>query len=451
MPMQADGSSRTDDDALFRKIAWRIMPLLVLCYVVAYIDRVNISLAKAQMASELHLSDTAFGVGAGIFFIGYLLCEVPSNLILFRVGARTWIARIMVSWGVVAASLALVAPIAHLFGPHCETAVFLALRFLLGAAEAGFFPGLILYANQWLPPDRQGRFFAVLMAAQPLSFVVGLPLSGWLLDGMNGVLGVSGWRWMVSLEALPAIVLGFVVLFSLTDRPSEARFLSDGERQRVARALLHTEEKRADLPLRAVVRTPVLWAMMGYWFLVVAGVYGINFWLPTLVKRVAGGSNETVGLWSAIPYVGCAIGMVLFCTLAERTGRTLPVLVLSTIAGGIGLIAGAGWGPGGIAPTLISMTLALTGSMTASALFWSQPGRILSGRAVAVATAAINSVGNVGGFVGPSILGFVSDRFGSQTIGLGALGGCLLAGSVVAALCFRKPASRTVGGHATAS
>jgi MFS family permease len=431
---------RPADDALYRRILLRIMPLLLVSYMVAYIDRVNISLAKLQMLDELHLSDTVFGFGAGIFFIGYFLCEVPSNLMLHRVGARFWIARIMISWGVVAALLAGIAPIAHLFGPHSERWVFLALRFLLGAAEAGFFPGLVLYFNYWLPPGRQGRVFSILMAAQPVSFVLGLPLSGWLLDTLDGALGFAGWRWMIVLEAVPAILLGLVVARTLVDRPRDAAWLTPDEVRRVERAVDPGPgaSRRRDLPLPEVARLPALWTMMAVWFLMVIGVYGINFWLPTLIKASGVQRTVMIGLYAAVPYVGCAVGMILASAYAERTRRKRPVMVIASVVGGLGLVAGALWGAGHLGVTLVTMTIAMAGAMTASALFWSMPGELLSGRAVAAAVAAINSLGNIGGFAGPSILGVAKDRFGSDAIGLAALGLCLVAAGIVALFAFGR-------------
>jgi MFS family permease len=433
-----DGDPSASHDALYRKILLRIMPLLLVCYVVAYIDRVNISLAKLQMLDELHFSDTVFGIGAGIFFIGYFLCEVPSNLVLHRVGARFWIARIMISWGVVAALLAFIAPIAHLFGPHAERWGFLALRFLLGAAEAGFFPGLVLYFNYWLPPQRQGRVFSILMAAQPVSFIIGLPLSGWLLDALDGALGFAGWRWMIVIEAVPAILLGVVVGSTLVDKPRDASWLTPDEIETVERAVERREAGRADLPLGEVARLPALWTMMAVWFLMVIGVYGINFWLPTLIKASGVHRNLTIGFLSALPYVGCAAGMILVSGRAERSGRKQVVMVGSAIIGGLGLIAGARWGAGHLVVTLVTMTVALTGAMTSSALFWSMPGERLSGRAVAAAVAAINSLGNIGGFAGPSILGVAKDRFGSDEIGLAMLGLCLVAAGIAALFAFGR-------------
>jgi len=454
---QTNLTERAADDPIFSKIARRILPLLVICYVVAYIDRVNVSLAKLQMLGDLHMSNTAYGLGAGIFFIGYLLCELPSNLIMHRVGARYWIARIMVTWGIIAAAMAFTAEISMALGFHTGTTVFLALRFFLGAAEAGFFPGLILYSNYWFPTDRQGLVFSILMAAQPVSFVIGLPISGWLLDRMNMVLGMPGWSWMIALEALPAVALGFVVLFTLPNGPKEVKWLDARERGRLDEIFAREDKARDDAPLGQVIRMPQLWMMMLFWFLVVIGVYGINFWLPSLITDTGKRSGSVIGLLSAIPYFVCAIVMILAARHAEKHAVKHSVIAWAAILGGIGLVAGAYWGRSGIVPTLITMSVAMTGAMTASALFWSLPGTMLSGRAVAAAAAAINSIGNIGGFTGPSILGFVKDYTGSEEAGLLILGVALVIAGILAATVLTRYAraaqanAEAVAGRAASS
>jgi len=436
--MPTTPAARTADDPMFTKIARHILPLLVICYVIAYIDRVNVSLAKLQMLDDLRMSNFAYGLGAGIFFIGYFLCELPSNLIMHRVGARYWISRIMVSWGIVAAAMAFTAEISAALGFRTGTVVFLALRFLLGAAEAGFFPGLILYSNYWFPSDRQGRVFSILMAAQPVSFVIGLPISGLLLDRMNHVLGMPGWSWMIALEALPAIILGVVVFLTIPDAPKDVSWLSDGEKTRLADIFAHENKARDDAPLGQVIRMPELWAMMSFWFLVVIGVYGINFWLPTLVTETGQKSGGLVGLYSAIPYLSCAVIMIVVARHAEKHAIKNGVIAASAVLGGIGLIVGAVWGPSSLTLTVLTMSIAMTGAMTASALFWSLPGTMLSGRAIAMAAAAINSIGNLGGFTGPSILGFIRDQTGSEKIGLLILGGALVVAGLLAATILSR-------------
>ncbi|GBQ66807.1 major facilitator superfamily transporter [Ameyamaea chiangmaiensis NBRC 103196] len=424
------------EDRIFRRVALRILPFLIVCYVVAYMDRVNVSLAKLQMLGDLKMSDTAFGLGAGIFFVGYFLCEVPSNLAMHKVGARFWIARIMVTWGVIAAGVAFIGQIAAAFHLINATVPFLTIRFLLGAAEAGFFPGLVLYLNYWFPTNRQGRVFSILMAAQPLSFVIGLPIAGWLMEHLGGVWGVAGWRWMIAAEALPAIILGGIVLLVLDDRPREAAWLSSEDCAVVEGALAAERDTKADVPVLKILSIPTIWVLTVCWFLIVVGVYGINFWLPTLIHNTGIQSNQSVGLLSAVPYIGCAIGMVCFCSMAEKLGLKTLFIAGFAVLSGVSLIASAYWGMLSIYVTLICMTAAMIGSMTSSALFWSLPGEKLTGRAAAAGIAAINSIGNLGGFCGPTILGILRDHFGSDQAGLVVLGCCLILSGVIALLFF---------------
>jgi MFS family permease len=278
------------------------------------------------------------------------------------------------------------------------------------------------------------------MAAQPISFVIGLPLSGWLLSALDGALGFAGWRWMIVIEAVPAILLGLVVARRLVDGPRQARWLSAAEVETVVEAIEKRGKTKTDLPLGQVARMPVLWAMMAIWFLMVIGVYGINFWLPTLVHASGVQGTLAIGLYSAVPYVGCAIGMVTASAYAER-GCKHGMMVGASVIGGIALIAGARWGgaSGGDAGDDDGCD---GGAMTASALFWSLPGERLSGRAIAAAVAAINSLGNIGGFAGPSILGFAKDRFGSDEIGLALLGLCLVAAGALVLIVFRRRGAR---------
>jgi len=440
-------SQRSNEDRVFKRVALKVLPFLILSYVVAYMDRVNVSLAKLQMLDDLKMSDTAFGLGAGIFFVGYFLCEVPSNLALHRLGARFWIARIMVTWGLVAAGVAFVGQIAALFHLVDATLPFLVVRFLLGAAEAGFFPGLVLYLNYWFPASRQGRIFSVLMAAQPASFVIGLPASGWLMQHLDGVWGVSGWRWMIVAEAIPAVILGVITMFVLDDRPAEATWLSEQDRAVVEDALAREECQKADVPLLKILAIPSIWVLISCWFLIVVGVYGINFWMPTLVHHAGISSNQMVGVLSAIPYAGCVVGMVTFCRLAETRGLKTFFIAAFSMLGGIALIASAFWGEFNILVTLVCMTSAMIGSMTASALFWSIPGEKFAGRAAAAGIAAINSIGNLGGFCGPALLGFFRDHFGGDKPGLVVLGGCLILSGIITGLFFRSDHNRAQPGQ----
>lgn len=287
---------------LYRKIAWRIMPLLMLCYVAAYLDRVNISFAKLQMSRDLAFSDTIFGLGSGIFFLGYFLFEVPSNLALNRIGARVWIARIMITWGLISAAFAWV-----------ETpAAFYTLRFLLGAAEAGFYPGIILYLTYWFPSHRRARMVALFMSAIPLSGIFGSPLSGWIMDGMAGIAGWAGWQWMFVLEAVPAILLGLVVLRWLEDSAERARWLTEEEKTRLS---VELDADNAHKPPRGSARDafadPRVWLMCLIYFCFVMGQYGVTFWLPSFIRNTGVASNLAIGLLSAIPFLTAVLAMNL--------------------------------------------------------------------------------------------------------------------------------------------
>ena len=268
------GSSGAFEEATYRKVSWRLTPLLLLCYVVAYLDRVNVGFAKLQMVSDLNLSDTVYGLGAGIFFFGYFLFEVPSNIILHRVGARVWIARIMVTWGVISALMMFVT----------TPAMFYVMRFLLGVAEAGFFPGVILYLTYWYPAHRRGRMTTFFMTAVALSGVIGGPVSGYILKAFNGVNGWHGWQWLFLLEGIPSVLVGVLVFFALDDRIAKATWLTDDEKALLERNIDAEEATKEDPSLGTVMSSPRVWLMALIYFSFVMGLYGIGFWLPTIIK-----------------------------------------------------------------------------------------------------------------------------------------------------------------------
>jgi len=419
--------------ALYRKVDLHLLPYLFLLYVVAYLDRVNVSFAAPSLSRELGFSSSVFGLGAGIFFAGYVLCEVPSNLILRRVGARLWIARIMVTWGLTACAMALV---------HAPWS-FHALRFLLGVAEAGFLPGIIYYLTLWYPAPRRARAVALFMAATPVAGIVGGPISGLLLE-MHGALGLSGWRWLFLLEGVPAVLLGFSVLRYLADGPAHAPWLNHAEREALAGELAGEHAAGAGAESDAHGLWPVLVALardhrvwllsLGYFSLCV-GMYGLVMWMPTLIGEILGpgAGPERVGLLSAIPYLGGAVGMVLIGrhsdSTNERRWHTAGPLFVSAAGFVLAL-----W-PGGAALTgpwwsLGCFTLATIGLWGMLGPFWTIPTGFLSGAAAAGGVALINSVGNSGGFVGPTLVGYVRDATGSHVMSflsiaaIMVLGGC---------------------------
>lgn len=423
------------EDRTYLKVTLRLLPFLALCYLVAYIDRVNVGFAKLQMLNDLGLSETVYGFGAGVFFIGYMLFEVPSNLIMHRVGARRWIARIMITWGLISGAMAFVSSLASVFGFENATWMFYILRFLLGVAEAGFFPGIILYFNYWYPSHRQGRIMSLMMAAQPVSFILGAPLSGFLMDRFQGVYGYHGWQWMYAIEAAPAVLLGILLPFVLSNGIDDAKWLSISEKNFLKVKIEQEKLQKTDYPLAQLLRTPVLWLFIVIYFLLVIGTYGVNFWLPSIIKSTGVTSNLDVGLITAIPYSIAAVVMILTARHAERTNEKRWHTAGAAILGGLGLILSATVA-GNVVLTVAFITVAIAGYMTAMAIFWSFPGSMMTGAAVAAGVAAINSVGNIGGFFGPYLLGWLTDRLGNSNAGLMALGGGLvLAGILVAATC----------------
>lgn len=428
--------------ALHRTIDLRLLPYLFVLYVVAYLDRVNVSFAAPSLSLELGFSSTVFGLGAGMFFAGYVLCEVPSNLILRRVGARRWIARIMVSWGIIACAMA---------GVHAAWS-FYTLRLLLGVAEAGFLPGILYYLTLWYPPQRRARAVALFMAATPVAGMVGGPLSGLLLD-MHGALGLSGWRWMFLLEGLPAVLLGFSVLRLLPDGPADAPWLSDAQRQALADELRQGHAAAQPEPtlaqtLLALARSGRVWLLCLAYFSLCVGMYGLVMWMPTLIGELLGpgASAERVGLLSAIPYLGGAAGMVLIGRHSDHSGERRwhtagPLFVsaasflLSLWPGGAAL-AGPWWSLG-------CFTVATIGLWGMLGPFWTIPTGFLSGAAAAGGVALINSLGNAGGFVGPALVGLVRDSTGSHALGFLSIAGVMVLGGAATLLATRNQGPAT--------
>jgi MFS family permease len=433
--MLAD-SIRDDDltSRTYAKVTSRLLPFIGLCYLVSYIDRVNVGFAKLQMLADLGLSEAAYGLGAGIFFIGYFIFEVPSNLVMHRVGARPWIARIMITWGLVAGLMAYTGPISGLFGISTET-TFYALRFLLGVAEAGFFPGIILYFNYWYPSHRQARVMALLLTAQPVSFIIGAPLSGGIMDAFTDSHVMRGWQWMYLIEAAPAVLLGLAVIVYLSNGIDDARWLT-GDEKRVLKSNLEGEDReKTDYPLLKLFGIGMMWIFTLIYLLIVIGVYGINFWLPSIIQSTGVKSLLAVGLITGIPYAISVVIMMVTTRHAEQTNEKRWHTAIASGLAGLGLI-GSAYSADSTWLTVAFITVAIAGTLTAMALFWSFPGSMLTGAAVAAGIAAINSVGNLGGFLGPTLLGWLTQTFGAPSTGLAVLGGCLLvAGVLVAATC----------------
>jgi ACS family tartrate transporter-like MFS transporter len=412
------GTVTADVDRVFNKVAWRLLPVLTIAYVFNYLDRNNIGFAALTMNREVGLTATQFGRGAGVLFVGYCFLEVPSNLILYRVGARRWLSRIMISWGLISAATVFVE------GPWS----FYLLRFLLGAGEAGFFPGVAFYLGHWFPAEYRTRVIAWFMVAIPLSSVIGGALSGALLQ-MDGLLGLAGWKWLFILEGLPVAVLGLVVLAVLTERPEEAAWLTDDEKriihERVSGEVRHHEVRQL-LPALKDPRVLILGAVQ-FGFLV--GSYGVGIWLPQIIK-LGHLSNLKIGFVTSGVYAVASASMILWANHVDRGGNKVINLALSCALGGVGLLAAVVtqnfW------LSLAGLTLSLAGINAARGIFFTIPMRFLTGIALAGGIAFINSIGTAGGFVGPYAVGWLSDQTGSFTAGLAFMAAFLVGAAALA-------------------
>lgn len=387
------------ENATYRKVTRRLIPFLVLCYVVSYLDRINVGFAKLQMLSDLGFSETVFGLGAGIFFIGYFFFEVPSNIIMHRVGARVWIARIMVTWGLVSATTLLVRTPLQFYG----------VRFLLGLAEAGFFPGIILYLTYWYPAHRRARMVATFMVAIPLSGILGGPISGFIMQYLAGRSNWPGWKWLFLLEALPAILIGIATIFYLDSGIRRAKWLTDEEKTLLEQNIAADSREKVEHPsVLAVFLDRRVWLMCWIFFACAMGQYALTFWMPTLIKTAGIKSVLNIGLVTAIPYLATAVTMVLVGGSADRHRERRWHLAIPMVVGAAGLILSVLAGTQ-TALAVFFLSVAAAGVITSAPLFWSLPTAFLSGTAAAAGIAAINSVGNLAGFVSPYMVGWLED------------------------------------------
>ncbi|MBI1732302.1 MAG: MFS transporter [Gammaproteobacteria bacterium] len=424
------------ESVALRRVTWRLLPFLLVTYIICWLDRVNVGFAALQMNQDLGFSATVYGFGAGVFFAGYALFEIPSNLILARVGARRWIARIMITWGLISACMMFV----------FDSRSFYVLRFLLGVAEAGFLPGIIYYLGNWYPGPQRARAVGWFMSAIPLSIVIGGPLAGMLLS-MDGLMGLRGWQWLYLVEGAPAFFLGFVVLAVLPDKPSDVRWLSESERDLLsARIRAEQEQARAQhgLGLGRAMLHPTVWALALIMFTCQSGSYGLTLWMPQILKGLSGLSDLLVGMISALPYVAAAIGMVLIGASSDRSGERFLHIAIPSLVAVIGFVASA-WITSPL-PALVALTVAAVGDLGSRGPFWALPGRFLAGSAAAGAIALINTVGSLGGFVGPYAVGLVKDATGNFTGGLMFLALLLLLGAF-GTLRLRDAAVLRAGPH----
>ena len=402
-----------------RKVVTRLIPGLLVLYVIAYLDRVNVTFAQDKLQDDLGFSGAVYGLGAGIFFIGYFLLEVPSNLALERFGARKWIARIMLSWGVISACTMFVS----------SAAGFYAIRFLLGMAEAGFFPGMILYLSYWFPARERARAVGLFMSAIAISYAIGAPVSGGIMSAFDGVAGLHDWQWLFILEGIPAVIAGVVVLFKLPDGPQDARWLEPEERRWLATTLEAEERRRDRGDWRTALkdRRVLLFALL--YFTMVINVYGLSFWVGEIVDKVNGLSDVGKGFVTAIPYTVAIVGMILIPRHSDRTGErklhTASCLLAAAAAFAVSTLVSP-------VAAIAALAVGLFFLLGAHGVFWTMPAAILGGGAAAAGIATVNSIGNLGGFAGPYLVGVLKDWTGSTDGGLLTLAAILAIGAFIA-------------------
>lgn len=412
---------------VYKKVAWRLVPFLCLCYLAAYLDRVNVGFAKLQMLSDLSFSNTVYGLGAGIFFLGYVIFEVPSNILLHKVGAKLWIARIMISWGVIGAAMAMV---------KTPTQFYL-LRFLLGVAEAGFIPGVLLYLTYWFPAAWRGRIIALFLAAIPMSNIIGGPLSGWILKNFGGVAGLAGWQWLFIVETVPSIVLGIAILMFLDDRVEDARWLSDEEKRVIQENISHEASQSTHVSVMDALKSTRVWMLGVAYFCIASSIYIASFWMPTLIKQLGVSDPLEIGWLTTIPYSVAIVAMVLTNISADRSRerRWHTVIPCLLTAIGLALCATPNYG---LVVAMMALTLAAAGASSAQASFWSLPSTFMTGAAAAAGIALVNSLGNIAGMASTALVGWLTDLTGSPSSSLYLFAGLLVVGAL---LVLRLPAS----------
>jgi ACS family tartrate transporter-like MFS transporter len=420
------------ESTVLSKVTRRILPFLLLLYVFNYLDRTNVSVVALQMKPDLGITDTAYGIGAGIFFLGYFFFEVPSNLVLERIGARIWMARIMVTWGMISS--------ATLFVRSANG--FCVMRFLLGVAEAGFFPGMILYLSYWFPTAQRARCMSRFMMATALASIFGQPLSGWLLQHLNGAAGMKGWQWVFLIEGIPSVLLGIVTFFYLTDRPEKAGWLRPEERDWLVQRLAHERahrDRHFHFTLRQAFLHPTVLLLAALYFSMVICGYGLGFWTPLLLKSRSGGlwSDQTISFASTIPSIAAILAMGLGGVHSDRHGERRWHVAVGTWIGVAGVVAGAFVG----SPWLTIAALSVAGAGPASALgpFWAMSTSMMGSAGAAGGIALVNSIGNLGGFAGPSVMGWLKENTHSFTAGLCVLACGLATAGVLALLSRHDP------------
>lgn len=421
--MTAETLSTTQslDDTLYRKVNWRIIPLFIVCFLFAYLDRVNISFAKLQMQSDLGFSETVYGLGASLFFVGYFLFEVPSNVLLHKIGARVWIARIMVTWGITSACMMFV---------HNEF-WFYTLRFLIGVMEAGFVPGVLYYFTQWYPGNRRARVNAYFKSSICLCGIVGGPLAGFILGHFDGVYGLAGWKWLFLLEGLPSVVLGFVVLWLLSDKIEDAHWLSADEKKVMLERMASEPKPESSSSFADVWKLPTTYVMSVIYLCLVMALTGLLFWMPQLIKSAGVADTFDIGLLTMIPYLIAAAGNLMIGYSSDKRAERRWHMAGCALLTAAGYLLCA-WFPGQLLPLMVGMSMIMTGIIAWMPIFWTIPPRFLTGLAAAAGIALINSLGQLGGVIAPFMVGRIKDLSGSATPALYVLSGvCVLATMLV--------------------
>jgi MFS family permease len=406
--------------ALFKKLAWRIVPFLFLAFIVAYIDRVNVSFAKLQMLNDLSLSETVYGAGAGIFFLGYFIFEVPSNLILHKVGARRWIARIMVTWAVVSSLTMFVS----------GASSFYAMRFLLGVAEAGFFPGIVVYLSGWFPSIKRSQIIALFMAAIPVSGAIGGPVSGWIMQHLGGVHGWAGWQWLFLIEGLASLLVGCAAFFVLHDSVDAVSWLSDEEKALLNQELALDRQTRTEHTVRSAFASPKVWLLGLLYFCIAMGNYGLVFWLPTMIRASGVVSVANIGWLSAVPSLISAVAMILIARHADQHDERRVHVAVCCVLGAAGMLASVLLAQH-VWLAMAALVVAAIGINSIAPVFWGIPTALMGGAGAAAAIAVINCTGNLAGFVSPYVIGFLKDATGQLLPGMIVLACALLAGAAI--------------------
>ena len=427
-------SDQSLETRTYHKVDVRLLPFLFLCYILAYLDRVNVGFAKLQMLKDLSMSDAAFATGAGIFFIGYFFFEVPSNVLLKKFGARVWIARIMISWGVISACMIFV---------KGEWS-FYAMRFLLGLAEAGFFPGVIFYLTLWYPSRLRASRTAWFVAAIAVSGVIGNPVSGWIMDKLSGAMNLAGWQWLFLSEGIPSVIVGFWVIYYLNSSIEEAKWLTPEEKALLANNIIAEDKHKTEHKLADAFTSGRVWVLCAIYFTLMIGLYGIAFWLPTIVKAFGIKGYFGVGLITAIPYGVAVIGMIFLSLHSDKTGERRLHYVFNVVAGAIGLVLSGIFASNPVL-AIIFLSIGTLGVIGSMPLFWPLPSAFLAGTAAAAGIGIVNSVGNLGGYFGPNIPIWAKHVSSDRSAALYIIAGILMIGAFLTYFFVPKTLRVSVG------